>query len=391
MKKITFLFAMLLVAVMVSAQTEVREGLSTEPGRSTTFVKNSFWDNWFIGAGAAANIYFGEHDSKADFMDRLTVAPAFQFGTWFSPYYGMRIKGTGGFTNLHTFNDDANLMSRNKYVSAEINFMWDVTNYLMNYNSKRVYSFIPYIGAGWAYGWDYKNQPESFLGHYQRHSATVDGGLINRFRFNERLALDVELSGKLLRSDFDQRVGKREYDVLGSVSANLIYTFGKKATFEQAELKDPVEIARLNNTINEQRAEIAALANRPVVVAEPEVIVKEVVKEVDRSLEPVNNVVLFSINKTKVEAHQEVNVYNVAKYLKENPGIKVRIVGYTDKATGTVAINERLSRERAQNVANMMTGKYGISSDRIHIQWEGQTNPPFSVDEWNRAVIMYIE
>lgn len=390
MKKITFLFTMLLMAGIVSAQT-TRDGISTEPGRSATFMKNSFWDNWFIGAGAGANIYFGERDSKADIMDRVTVAPAFQFGTWFSPYYGMRIKGTGGFSNLHTFNNDAKLMSRNKYVSAEINFMWDVTNYLMNYNSKRVYSFIPYIGAGWAYGWDYKNQPAEFTGHFQRHSATVDGGLINRFRFSERLALDVEFSGKLLRNDFDQRVGKREYDLLGTVSGSLVYTFGPKATFDQAELKDPAEITRLNARINEQRAEIDALLKRPPVVKEPEIVVREVVKEVDTGMEPVNNVVLFSINKTKVESHQEVNVYNVAKYLRENPEAKLRIVGYTDRATGTVAINERLSRERAQNVADLITGKYGISSNRVKIQWEGQMNPPFDVVEWNRCVIMYLE
>lgn len=390
MKKITFLLAMVLMAGMVSAQ-EMQEGLSEGPARNATFVKNTFWDNWFMGAGAAANMYFGEHDADADFFDRFTVAPVIQFGTWFSPYYGVRVKGTGGFTNLHTFNNDAKLMSRNKYVSAELNFMWDVTNYLMHYNSKRVYSFIPYVGAGWAYGWDYKNQPESFTGHFQRHSVTVDGGLINRFRFNERLALDLEFSLKVLRSDFDQRVGKREYDVLGAASANLVFTFGKSATFSEAELKDPAEIARLNATINQQRAEITALNNRPPVVAEPEVIVREVVKEVDRSLEPVNNVVLFTINKTKVEPHQEVNVYNVAKYLKENPETKVRIVGYTDRATGTAAINERLSRERARNVADLMTGKYGIASDRVEIQWEGQTNPPFDVDAWNRAVIMYIE
>ena len=388
MKKIAFLFVMLLVAGMASAQEQEREGLSTDPGRNTTFVKNTFWDNWFIGAGAGANIYFGETDVDADFMKRLTVTPIFQFGTWFSPYYGMRIKGTGGM-NIHTFNNDAQLMSRNKYVSAELNFMWDVTNYLMNYNSNRVYSFIPYVGAGWAYGWDYTNQPAEFSGHNHRHTATVDAGIINRFRLMDRLALDIEISGKLVNSDFEQRQGKKVYDVLGNVSANLVYTFGKKATFTEAVLRDQNEIDNLNRTINQQRAEITTLANRPV--PQPEVIVKEVVKEVETGLEPVNNVVLFSINKTKVEPHQEVNVYNVAKYLKENPESKLRIVGYTDKATGTAAINERLSRERAQNVYDMIIGKYKIEPTRVTVQWEGQTNPPFSVDEWNRAVILYIE
>ena len=140
-----------------------------------------------------------------------------------------------------------------------------------------------------------------------------------------------------------------------------------------------------------QRADMARLAQRPVEQTEPTVVVKEVIREVQVSEEPVNNVVLFGINKVKVESHQEVNVYNVAKYLKENPDKKVRVIGYTDKETGTAVINEKLSRQRAQNVADIMTGKYGINQDRVIVEWEGQTNPPFDVMEWNRAVILYIE
>ena len=81
----------------------------------------------------------------------------------------------------------------------------------------------------------------------------------------------------------------------------------------------------------------------------------------------------------------------MAKYLKENSDKKVKIIGYADRETGTVAINERLSRQRAQNVADVMTGKYGISRDRVAVEWKGQTNPPFNVKEWNRAVILYVE
>lgn len=372
------------------AFAQQNDGISTLEGRKTTFVKNGFWDNWFIGAGAGANIYFGDNDVDAKFFRRLTVTPNFQFGTWFNPYSGMRIKLSGG-TNIHTFNDNASVMGRTRYVSAEMNFMWNMTDYLMHYNAERVYSFIPYVGFGYAYGWDYDKMP-IITRHGHVNSATFDAGIINRFRFSDRVALDIEMSGKLMRDVFDQRAGgKRGYDVLGTVSASLVFNIGSKSTFTEAVLRNQSEIDELNNRINTQRMEIERLAQRPAVVPEPQVVVKEVVKEVKVNEEPVNNVVLFTINKTKVESHQEVNVYNVAKYLRENPDKKVRIVGYTDKATGTAAINERLSRERAQNVADIIIGKYGIDKSRVIINWEGQTNPPFDVTEWNRAVILYIE
>lgn len=381
----------MLVFIAGAIYAQEKEGYSTTPGRSATFVQNGFWDNWFIGAGAGANIYFGDKDADAKFFKRLTVTPNLQFGKWINPYAGARLKLSGG-TNIHTFNQDASLMGRQRYFSAEVNFMWNVTDYLLNYNAERVYSFIPYVGMGWNYTWDYKNMPDNFDVPHHVNSATVDAGIINRFRFSERIALDIEMSGKLLKDATDLRTGgKRGYDVLGTVSASLIFNVGSKATFSEAVLRDQREIDELNNRINAQRMQIERLEQRPAVVerTEPTVVVKEVIKEVNQ--EPVNNVVLFSISKTKVESHQEVNVYNVAKYLRENHDSKVRIVGYTDKATGTAAINERLSRERAQNVADLIIGKYGIDKSRVNIQWEGQTNPPFDVVEWNRAVILYIE
>lgn len=246
---------------------------------------------------------------------------------------------------------------------------------------------IPYIGMGWAYGWDYKKLPEYASNSNHVNSVTFDAGIINRFRFSPRVALDIELSGKLLKDEFDQRTGsKRGYDLLGTASASLVFTVGKKAVFTEAILRDQSEIDNLNNTINMQRADMARLAQRPVEQAEPTVVVKEVIREVQVSEEPVNNVVLFGINKVKVESHQEVNVYNVAKYLKENPDKKVRVIGYTDKETGTAVINEKLSRQRAQNVADVITGKYGINQDRVIVEWEGQTNPPFDVMEWKVSI-----
>ncbi len=387
MKKIIFLFTFIFFTITISAQEN--EGRSVRAGSNTTFVDNGFWDNWFIGAGAGSNVYFGDKDADATFRKRMTVTPNFQFGKWFNPYSGARMKLSGG-TNIHTFNNAASLMTRNRYVSAELNYPWNVTDYLTSYNAHRVYSFIPFIGLGWAYGWDYKNLPEYAANSNHVNSATLDAGLINRFRFSERVALDIEMSGKLLKDDFDQRTGgKRGYDVLGTASASLVFTVGKKAVFTEAILRDQSEIDELNNKINMQRADIAKLAQqRP---PEPTVVVKEVIREVQVSEEPVNNVVLFAINKVKVEPNQEVNVYNVAKYLRENPDKKVRVIGYTDSETGTLVINEKLSRQRSQNVADIMTGKYGISQDRVIVEWVGQTKPPFDVMEWNRAVILYIE
>ena len=49
---------------------------------------NRFWDNWFISAGAGAQIYFGDHDKQQSFGKRLAPALDVAVGKWFTPGIG---------------------------------------------------------------------------------------------------------------------------------------------------------------------------------------------------------------------------------------------------------------------------------------------------------------
>ncbi|MFR9166380.1 MAG: OmpA family protein [Dysgonomonas sp.] len=391
MKKISLLLTLLLVSVITFGQAN--EGSSTDLGRNTTFIKNGFWSNWFIGAGASANMYFGDNDASAKFMNRVTVAPTIQLGTWFNPYMGIRIKAAGG-TNLHTFTNDATVMRRNRYISTEANLMWNVTDYLLNYNAKRVYSFIPYVGAGWAIGFDYS---DNMANDKTVNSLTVDAGIINRFRFSEKVSLDIELSAKALRDDFDKRgASKQQYDLLASVSASLVYNFGK-ATFTEAVLRDQSEVDAMNQRINDLRSQVGSkdsqlssyqsrIADLERQLAEkPKVITKE-----ETEVE-MNAVVVFKIGSAKLQDNQEINIFNAAKYLQQNPDINVVVTGYADKSTGTPAINQRLSEQRAQAVADIMIKKFGIDPARITTVASGDKEQPFPTDEWNRVVIFTVK
>ena len=380
---------MALLGVMQISYAQEKEGYSTEPAHSATFLKNGFCDNWFIGAGAGANIYFGDNNKDADFFNRFTVTPEFQVGKWISPYLGTRIKAAG-LTNLHTFNDNASIMSRNRYASFQANLMWSITDYFMKYSSDRVYRLIPYVGFGWAFGWDYANQPEYAMGHTRDNSMTLNAGIINNFKLSNRVTLSIEFAATALKSGFNQVKTSGNYDILGTASAGLIFNLGKTATFSEAELRNPLEIEALNNTINELHQQNQLLAQRPVSCPEcpPSEIITEKIVETNPLI---NNVVLFKINQTKVDPYQGVNIYNIAQYLKDNPQLKVKVVGYTDKKTGTATINEKLSAERAQNVARILIDEYNISRDRVIVEWVGDREPPFDKPEWNRAVILYVE
>jgi len=63
----------------------------------------------------------------------------------------------------------------------------------------------------------------------------------------------------------------------------------------------------------------------------------------------------------------------VYRFLENNPGIKLEISGHTDN-TGTLRINQRLSRERAKAVVDYLTGR-GISADALVYEGYADTQP----------------
>lgn len=97
--------------------------------------------------------------------------------------------------------------------------------------------------------------------------------------------------------------------------------------------------------------------------------------------------VRFTINSATIMPTEEVNVYNMAEWLKANPNEKVTIVGYADRDTGTSEYNMKLSERRANAVADALVNTYGIDRDRLTIRYDGSDVQPYSTNDWNRIVI----
>lgn len=98
-----------------------------------------------------------------------------------------------------------------------------------------------------------------------------------------------------------------------------------------------------------------------------------------------NAVVVFRIGSAKLEQNQDINIFNAARYLKDNPQVNVIVTGYADKSTGTPAINQRLSEQRAEAVAKVLIEKYGIAASRITKKASGDKEQLFPTDQWNCA------
>jgi outer membrane protein OmpA-like peptidoglycan-associated protein len=73
----------------------------------------------------------------------------------------------------------------------------------------------------------------------------------------------------------------------------------------------------------------------------------------------------FDFNKANIKKEYIPLLKEVAKVLKENPNINLRIEGYTDDI-GTKAYNQKLALKRAMAVKNFLV-KEGIQSERIQL------------------------
>ena len=85
----------------------------------------------------------------------------------------------------------------------------------------------------------------------------------------------------------------------------------------------------------------------------------------------------FDTAKAELKPDSEPILAEIAKLLKTSPALKVFVVGHTDMV-GDVALNLKLSQERAQSVVNALVSKYGIAASRLTAFGNGSYAPAAS-------------
>ena len=84
--------------------------------------------------------------------------------------------------------------------------------------------------------------------------------------------------------------------------------------------------------------------------------------------------ILFATNKADLNATSKASFTQFAEVLKENRDMDIAIIGHTDN-TGSDAVNNPLSKNRAQSVSKFLKSQ-GVASAQIKtIDGQGSTNP----------------
>lgn len=112
-------------------------------------------------------------------------------------------------------------------------------------------------------------------------------------------------------------------------------------------------------------------------------------KKVEVGTKVVMDNIYFETGKAVLAPESNEALDQVLRFLENNPKMKLEISGHTDN-TGSIRINQRLSRDRAKSVVSYLTGK-GIPEEQLVFEGYADTQPVAENDtpegrEQNRRV-----
>jgi OmpA-OmpF porin, OOP family len=84
--------------------------------------------------------------------------------------------------------------------------------------------------------------------------------------------------------------------------------------------------------------------------------------------------ILFDTDKTDIKPESAATITEIAKFLKQDAGVKLYVVGHTDNV-GTYDYNLGLSQRRAASVVAELTTKHGIAVARLKPAGSGPLSP----------------
>ena len=109
------------------------------------------------------------------------------------------------------------------------------------------------------------------------------------------------------------------------------------------------------------------------VVVEKEVVVRDTVyvQQVE-DIEKIFNAAQFEQGKAELNDDAKLALHDLAKVLKQNPDLKLRIAGHTS-VEGDDATNQQLSEARAKAAVDFLVEKEGIESSRLEAAGKGSS------------------
>ena len=376
MKKLVLMLAAASMAASVSAQT---------------VAESKAFDNVYVGINGGVATKTTGHKWLSD----LDPNAGIRVGRYFTPVFGLAVEGNAYFSNKPWHSTSTAVRATNVSLLGTVN----LSNLFGGYKGEpRAFEVSALYGLGWAHVFT-NNKTTKELTSGQRNRMTSKAALDFAYNFGSQkqwqvyvepsinfaflgkdrskvltaagiVNYDVNYNYKAVAQD-----GQPAYNINNSfvqLNAGVVYKFKNSNgthNFTIVVPRDQAEIDALNAQINELR-------NR-----KPEVITKEVVKEVPAVKVKEFTVsdlvfVTFAQGKSVLTKEAKAALDNIKE------GAHVQVVG-TASPEGSKEINDRISQARADVVANYLKGR-GVNVDEATGKGvQGTTS--------NRLAVVYVK
>ena len=168
-----------------------------------------------------------------------------------------------------------------------------------------------------------------------------------------------------------------KYNWLANLSVGVVWKIGNNKKKENLMYATARSVAPVILPVKEETRSVVKEEQKPVVKQEEKTVENVVKVETTEKTFPVLPTVHFKRNSAVIDTDRYASeLSRIVEALKEFPGVKVDIRGYTDH-TGTDRINLPLSLKRAEALKTYLVSK-GIPADRMSTFGEGKD---MSVDQ----------
>jgi outer membrane protein OmpA-like peptidoglycan-associated protein len=424
MKKTVTLFCTIVLSAFVFSVNAQEQQEQFEQKRF-----DKYGNNWFISLGGNANLLVAEQDKELGFGDRLTFGGAFAVGKWFNPYFGARInvmygelkgfnfrENRGGefklrYTQPHDLprienpigtgpngNDWSKFklegdgfIQQFKYGTAGVDIMANLTNLFRGtYRERNVIDVVPYLGLGYIRAFN------NDLTTINCNSVYARLGMMVSCNINDDWAVFLDPQATITPNEFDGYVGDSPFDAIANLTLGVQYTINRDYSVPTASLLSKEEIDYINQRINDNRA---LIDNHQDILDRQQGRLDELGEccqdnqgqEIVAAPQPgdrfLPQYVRFALDSSVIQDSEIDKISEAIEFIKANPSAKLQLIGYADKLTGNKRYNLSLSKKRVNTVVDIFE-RAGISADRLYADWRGDTEQPYTYNEWNRVVII---
>ena len=364
--------------------------------------QETFYPGWNFGFQAGATWTRndqGRVDGKLPVKDAISFPTiGLNLGYEFCPWFGLR----GDISGWQVKAIDGKDISKVNYAQFSLDAVFDICN-MFKFRSDRGVSPYVFVGPGVNYRF---NNPATTHADNRQWAFAPRGGAGLNFRCSDAVKIFVEAvyncpqngaNGiydtpvKFLKIGGDREISafvglkftidqaNKKAAALAAAAAAAAEAAAAKAAADKAaaEAAEAARLAAERAAAEKAAAERAAAEKAAAEAAAAKAAAhKAAVDAVNGALNCKDAFPRFVIGKYNLTKDAKKKVEAAADILKVNPDVKVNLVGYADKETGTPAGNWTLSQKRAEAIADALVEK-GIDASQLVPAWKGDTEVPF--------------